>query len=58
LQDHEVKSDTFARALDLFGKNKLVDIVSLLAHYTATAILLTTFNQQLPPDQESLLPEL
>jgi alkylhydroperoxidase family enzyme len=57
LQNHKVTSDTYAQALNIFGRKKLVDIVSLLAHYTATAIILTTFDQRLPIGEDSLLPE-
>ena len=52
----KVNSDTYARALRLFGKQGLVNVVSLMSHYAATAVLLATFDQQLRPDQEPLLP--
>ena len=55
LYDHRVEPDTYARALKLFGKKGLVDVVSLIGHYSATAILLTVFDQHLPPDQKPLL---
>jgi 4-carboxymuconolactone decarboxylase len=55
LYDHRVTSDTFARALPLFGKKALVDIVSLMGHYTATAVLLNVFDQHLRPGQTPLL---
>jgi 4-carboxymuconolactone decarboxylase len=58
LRNHEVSSATFERALNLFGKKKLVEHVTLLGHYTATAILLETFDQQLPPGDVSSLPKL
>ena len=56
LGKHNVGSDTFARALKLFGKQGLVNVVTLMSHYAATAALLTTFYQQLPPGQKPLLP--
>ena len=52
----KVSSDTFARALKLFGKENLVNLVSLMGQYSATSILLNTFDQHLPPDQKPLLP--
>jgi 4-carboxymuconolactone decarboxylase len=58
LYDHKVRSDTFAKALDLFGKKGLVDIVALMAHYTATAITLTVFDQQLRGGQQPALAPL
>ena len=56
LGKHQVSSDTFAQTLKLFGKQGLVNVVTLMAHYAATAALLTTFDQQLRPDQKPLLP--
>jgi 4-carboxymuconolactone decarboxylase len=52
----KVEPETFARALQLFGRRGLVDMVSLMSHYAATAVLLTTFDQQLRPNQQPLLP--
>ena len=52
----KVDAATFARALKLFGKESLVNIVALMGQYTSTAVLLDTFDQQLPPDQAPLLP--
>jgi 4-carboxymuconolactone decarboxylase len=37
---HQVSSGTAARALDLFGKRGLVDVISLMGDYASTAILL------------------
>jgi 4-carboxymuconolactone decarboxylase len=46
-----VASATFARALTLFGRRKLVDLVALMGNYAATAAMLTAFDMQLDPDQ-------
>jgi 4-carboxymuconolactone decarboxylase len=54
--DRKVKSETFARALGVFGRQGLVNLVSLMADYSGTAMLLTTFDQQLPGGQVSTLP--
>ena len=56
LGQHQVSSRTFARALQLFGKRELVNWVSLIGHYAATAVLLTAFDQQLAPEQKPSLP--
>ena len=53
---HRLSPDTFTRALQLFGNKTLVDLVSLMGNYASTAVLLTTFDQQLPPGQKPLLP--
>jgi hypothetical protein len=55
-QKRKVDSDTFARALKVFGKRDLVNIVSLMGVYSATAILIDTFDMRLGPDQAPLLP--
>jgi putative methionine-R-sulfoxide reductase with GAF domain/alkylhydroperoxidase family enzyme len=36
----------FARALELFGRRRLVDLVALMGNYAATAALLTAFDMQ------------
>jgi 4-carboxymuconolactone decarboxylase len=54
---HKVSSETFARALKLFGKRTLVDIVSLMGNYTSTALLLAAFDAHLPEGQEPSLPK-
>lgn len=54
--DHKVDSVTFARALKIFGQQKLVNIVSLMTDYASSALLLATFDQHLPAGQASMLP--
>lgn len=51
-----VTSPTYAEALRLFGPHDLVDVVSVMAYYSATAVLLNAFDQQLAPGQTPLLP--
>ena len=51
-----VSQETFAKALEIFGRQGLVDIVSLMGLYAATAALLTAFDIQLHPGQEPQLP--
>jgi len=51
-----VSPETFARALKLFGRRMLVDIVNTMGSYACTAALLTAFDIQLHPGQEPLLP--
>src|SRR5258708_28989046 len=53
-----VSRDTFARALHLFGRAKLVDLVALMGNYAATAALLTAFDMQLDPGRQPLFPSL
>lgn len=53
----KVSSATFARALQAFGRRGLVDLTALMGHYASTALLLTTFDMQLPLEQDHLLPQ-
>jgi 4-carboxymuconolactone decarboxylase len=54
--ERKVQPSTFADALNLFGATDLVDLVSVMGHYSAIAVLLNAFDQQLPPGQVPLLP--
>jgi 4-carboxymuconolactone decarboxylase len=53
---HHVSSDVAARALNLFGKQGCVNIVSLMGDYASTAILLNAFDQHVRPTDKPLLP--
>jgi 4-carboxymuconolactone decarboxylase len=53
---HHASSDVSARALNLFGKQGLVNIVSLMGDYASTAILLNAFDQHVRPADKALLP--
>ena len=52
----KVNSETFGRALKIFGPKQLVDLVGLMASYSATAAELCAFDMQLAPSQKPLLP--
>jgi hypothetical protein len=47
---------TFAAAQHLFGTEGLIDIVGVMGDYLMTGLVLTTFDQQLPPGTTSDLP--
>lgn len=51
-----VTSDTYAKALKLFGEQRLVEMVALYGASANTAILLHAFDQRLPADLKPLLP--
>jgi 4-carboxymuconolactone decarboxylase len=53
---HKVSSETFARALKLFGEHDLLNIVCLMGDYVSTAVLLNTFDQHVKPTDKPLLP--
>ncbi|MGA8552387.1 MAG: GAF domain-containing protein [Stellaceae bacterium] len=51
-----VSPATYARALQQFGRRKLIDLVALMGNYAATAAMLTAFAMQLDPAFPSPLP--
>ena len=55
-RDHKVKSATFAKAKEIFGPRKLVELVLLMGNYAGTAALLTALDMQLPEGKQPLLP--
>jgi len=55
-QKRAVSSATFAKALQLFGDETLVDIVGLMGNYASTSVLLDVFDQHLLPSEKPLLP--
>ena len=52
----KVNSQTFSRALKIFGPKALVNLVSLMINYSAAAALLVAFDMQLSQNQKPLLP--
>ena len=54
---HRVSAATYARAHAAFGTRGLVDLVSLMGMYAATAALLAAFDVQLRPGQHARLPK-
>ena len=52
---HTVGSDSYARAVEIFGEEKLLQYATLLACYAMTAIMLAVVDQQLPEGKRSLL---
>ena len=54
---HNVGADTYARARTAFGQQDLSDfVVNVMAPHAREDVLLTVFDQQLPPGQKSSLP--
>jgi len=55
-REHKLNSDTFAKAVELFGKQGTVELVTLMGDYTLNALLLDALDQHLPADRKPLLP--
>jgi 4-carboxymuconolactone decarboxylase len=52
----KLRSQTFARAVELFGRRGVLELVALMGNYAATALVLAAVDQQLHPEQTPLLP--
>jgi len=55
-REHKLNSDTFAKAVELFGKQGTVELVALMGDYTLNGLLLDALDQHLPADRKPLLP--
>jgi len=55
-EKHHVSSAVYARAQNLFGREGLVNYVSLLGDYAATTLLLNAFDQHIRPADKAKLP--
>ena len=53
--ERKVRSETFARAVEAFGRRGVVDLAALMGNYAMTAVILNAVDQQLRPDQPPLL---
>ena len=51
-----LRSQTFARAVELFGRRGVLELAALMGNYAMTAVILDTVDQQLHPGQKPLLP--
>ena len=56
LAAHKVDAALFAGARRIFGDRALVELALLIGSYTSIAVLLTTFDVQLPPGRQNTLP--
>ena len=58
ISDEKVSSDTFARARAIFGERGVMDLAGLVGYYGFVNVTLKTFDIQLAPGRERLLPDL
>ena len=56
LREHKLDSGTFAKAVELFGKQGTVELVLLMGDYTLNSMLLDALDQHLPAERKPLLP--
>ena len=50
-RDRKVRPETFARAVELFGREGVVNVAALMGNYAMTAVMLDAVDQQLHPDR-------
>jgi 4-carboxymuconolactone decarboxylase len=58
MSEEKVGTETFRRALDLFGERGVMDLAGLIGYYAFVDITLKSFDVQLAPGRERLLPDL
>ena len=56
LREHELSSTLFAEAVELFGQQGIVELVTLMGDYIMAGLVLTAVDQRQPPDRPALLP--
>ncbi len=56
ISEERVSSETFARAIDVFGAEGVTDLTGLIGYYSFVAITLKAFDVQRPPQSDLLLP--
>ena len=52
LRDHKLSSDLYAKAVELFGKQGMVEMAAVMGDYAMAAIMLSAADQHLPPDRK------
>lgn len=56
LRKHKVDSALYAKVIEQFGREGMIDITVAIGDYVMTALVLNAVDQQLPPDRKPLLP--
>ena len=50
-RDKKVRPETFARAVELFGHEGVINLAALMGNYAMTAVMLNAVDQQFHPDR-------
>ena len=58
VSEEKLSSETFRRAVQLFGEQGVMELAGLVGYYGFVNITLKTFDVQLAPGRERLLPDL
>jgi len=55
-EQHKVDSALYAKVVELFGKQGMIEVAVTMGDYAMAGIVLSAVDQQLPPDRAPLLP--
>jgi 4-carboxymuconolactone decarboxylase len=55
-REKKISSDVFAKTVELFGRQGIVELTALMGDYQLDGLLLKMADQHLPPDRKALLP--
>jgi 4-carboxymuconolactone decarboxylase len=56
MREKKISSDLFAKAVQLFGRQGVVELTAVMGHYVAVGMMLNAADQQQPPTRPALLP--
>jgi hypothetical protein len=56
-EQHKVDSALYAKVVELFGKQGMVEVAITMGDYAMAGVVLTAVDQHLPADRKPLLPE-
>jgi 4-carboxymuconolactone decarboxylase len=56
LREHKVSSELWASMVQEFGRQRIVDMMMLMADYFTVGTMMNATDQHLPPDRKALLP--
>ena len=57
MRDHKLDSAIFAEAVDMFGRQGVVELITIMGDYVMVGMVLTAIDQHLPEGRPELLPE-
>ena len=57
MREHRLDSATFAEAVDMFGRQGVVELITTMGDYVMVGLVLTAIDQHLPEGRAALLPE-
>lgn len=56
LQKHKVSSELYAKVVEAFGKQGMIELSAVIGDYVMVGMMLNAVDHQLPPDRKPLLP--